>query len=170
MAVSRFTQSFTVRLDAHAAFYVQGKKSPGFLLALVNLAVSASTSFLLFWTEEALESAVTALFAFVGCEAASAAIFSEPEQQDKAGCRNCRLAHVFHAKNSPLPIHRGLLPPDNAPDSAGWPSVFVTYLFLRANSSSTCAFCCSSASASSTDCLLSVTDCSASFTSEEYAW
>ncbi len=103
---------------------------------------SASTSFLLFWTEEALESAVTALFAFVGCGAAA---------------------------SSPLPIHRGLLPPDNVPYSAGWPYVFVAYPFLRANSSSTCAFCCSSASASSTDCLLSITDCNASFTSEEYA-
>ncbi|MCE5170947.1 hypothetical protein LQV63_16710 [Paenibacillus profundus] len=93
MAVSRFTQSFTVRLDAHAAFYVQGKKSPGFLLALVNLAVSASAIFLLFWTEEALESAVMALFAFVGCDAASAAIFSEPNsrmpQLPPCSCFSC---------------------------------------------------------------------------------
>lgn len=98
MAVSRFTQSFTVRLDAHAAFYVQGKKSPGLLLALDNLAVSASTSFLLFWTEEALEPAVTALFAFVGCEAASAAIFSEPNNKIKPDAAIAALLMLFMRK------------------------------------------------------------------------
>lgn len=53
---------------------------------------SASASFLLFWTEEALESAVTALFAFVGCEA-FAAIFSEPNsrmpQLPPCSCFSC---------------------------------------------------------------------------------
>ncbi len=74
-------------------FTYRAKKSPGFLLTLVNLAVSASAIFLLFWTEEALESAVMALFAFVGCDAASAAIFSEPNsrmpQLPPCSCFSC---------------------------------------------------------------------------------